>query len=265
MIRWTLTGTLGQQAIAREAFSRIKFPFERLTQLPGSPELGWRDLNPGMPMTVRFSGAHAAEAEEARSHDDHGHGGEDKPHGIEIVLADGRRFTLALIYTVSGRIYLDVRLEAHPAVAMESVGAEVAHAVDFFLPMTDDQRSELLRLWGVGGTWWEVQDYGAEYFTLGGEAFMGEFVKAYSDMPFDQSAFLHDSGVEPADVRRVLGIERTDYVPPKPHRPEDHFQRYGKSLIYHRFSHYKRLGTPLHDLTGLRPCKTCKPQEAPHA
>ena len=249
-IRWTLTGTATQQAIAREAFVRIKFPFDRLTVLPGTPELGWRDLNPGMAMAVSLRGAHAPEHEEERSHGDNHHDG-DKPHKIEVVLADGRHFTLGLIYIVSGRIYIDVRLTSHPDVAMQTIGAELAHAVDLFLPMTDAQRNELLRLWGVGGTWWEVQDYGAEYFTLGGEAFMGEFVKAYSDMPFDQSAFLHDSGVEPADVRRVLGIERTDAV---------QFIRYGTSKVYHKPAHRFR-GTPttITDITGLRPCKVCKP------
>lgn len=254
---WKITGTPQQQSILMSAMEAIKFPFERLTQFPGSPEMGWRDLNPGMPMDVRFSGAFPPEAEPARSHGDHDHGHGDKPHAIELVLADGRHFTLALIYTVSGRIYLDIRLEAHPDLAMQSVGAEVAHAVDFFLPMTDDMRNELLRLWGVGGTWWEVQDYGAEYYTLGGEAFMGEFVKAYSDMPFDQSAFLHDSGVEPEDIRRVLGIERTD-------KPMTVVVSYNKSKIYHRTSHYpskhpKGAQWWPSPPAGYRACKVCKP------
>ena len=262
-MRWTLTGTENQRAIAARAFEAIKFPFARLAQLPGSPELGWRDLNPGMAMELDLRGLHASEQEQHRAHGDHDHS-TDKPDSLEVVLADGRRFTLGVIYTQSGRIYLDVRLEPHPAVAMAVVAAEIAHAVDFFLPMTDAQRDELLRLWGRGGTWWEVYDYGAEYFGLGGEAFMHEFVAAYSDLDFgDKSAFLHDIGVEPADVRRVLGIERTDYVPPEPPAPEPTttgFVRYGKSLIYHRPTHYPaKAGQPLVSLAGLRPCKVCKP------
>ncbi|HEV2123200.1 MAG TPA: hypothetical protein VGW38_10550, partial [Chloroflexota bacterium] len=198
-MRWHLTGTASQQAIAREAFERIKFPFGRLTQLPGTPELGWRDLN---------SGQYAIAAEDkARGHEGH-HPGEDKADTLEGEVM-GRRWIMGIIYTMSGRIYLDVRLERHPELAMAVVAAEIAHAVDFFLPMNDDQRNELLRLWGrPGTTWWEVFDYGSEYFRLGGEAFMHEFVAAYTDLNFgDKSSFLHDAGVEPADVRRILGIE----------------------------------------------------------
>jgi hypothetical protein len=252
VIRWTLTGTPQQQAIATEAFNRIKFPFDRLTQLPGSPELGWRDLN--------NSDDWMYEARGVRLHA--GHGGQERADPLEVVV-DGRRWTLGVIFTLSGRIFIDISLESDPEAAMAVIGAEIAHAVDFFLPMTDEQRNELLSLWNVPGTtWWEVNDYSTEYFRLGGEAFMHEFVKAYSDLDFGSTgAFVHDAGVEPIDVRRILGIERTDFIVPgpKPHLPEDHFQRYGKSKVYHRFSHYDRLGTPLHDLTGLRPCKVCKP------
>jgi hypothetical protein len=249
--RWTITGTTRQQEIAREAFARIKFPFDRLTRLPGRPELGWRDLN---------SGSYAVAAEEkARHHEGH-HDTEDKPDALEGEV-DGRRWVMGVIYTQSGRIYLDVRLERSPELAMAVVGAEIAHAVDFFLPMTDAMRGELLRLWGKPGTtWWEVADYGSEYFRLGGEAFMGEFVKAYSDLPFDSTPFLHDAGVEPADVRRILGIERTDYAPPAPPPvPRPVAVTYGKSKVYHKPTHYPRAGKPVNDLTGLKPCKVCKP------
>lgn len=251
MIRWNLTGTAAQQSIAREAFARIKFPFERLAQLPGTPELGWRDLNSRSSLS----------ADVARNHEGHHPTGEDRPDSLEGEV-EGRRWVMGVIYTMSGRIYIDTRLTDMPDLAMAVIGAEIAHAVDFFMPMTDDQRNELLRLWGKAGTtWWEVSDYGSEYFRLGGEAFMHEFVGAYSDLDFgDKGSFLHDAGVEPADVRRVLGIERTDYVAPAP-EPHEHFIRYGKSKVYHRAEHYpkKTNGEELHDLTGLRPCKQCKP------
>lgn len=253
-MRWNLTGTENQRAILRAAFETIKFPFDRLAQLPGTPEMGWRDLNGG-----RYAAAAVHSLDLARSHEGH-HDSEDRPDAFEGEV-DGRRWIMGLIYTRSGRIYLDVRLEQHPQLAMAVVAAEIAHAVDFFLPMTDDQRNELLRLWGKGGTWWEVSDYGSEYFRLGGEAFMGEFVAAYTDLPFDRSPFLHDAGVEPDDVRRVLGIERTD-APPKP-LPFVHFP--GGPDIYHKPTHLFRrggrkvAGEPLFSLDGFRPCRICKP------
>lgn len=208
MILWNLTGTENQQKIVRNAFSRIKFPFERLT-LPGKPECGWRDLNSGMYGKVY-------DPEMARQHGDNTHDG-DTPDAVEGEL-EGRRFIMGVIYPMSGRIYLDVRLEQYPEMAHATLGAEIAHAVDFFLPMTDDMRNELLRLWNVPDTtWWERFDYGTEYFRLGGEAFMHEFVAAYSDINFgNKSSFAHDIGVEAEDVRRVLGIQRTDYVEPLP-------------------------------------------------
>lgn len=244
MTRWYLTGSESQKAIAREAFNRIHFPFARLSQLPGQPELGWRDLN---------SGAYAIAAEDqARGHSGHH---EDRPDPL-VGEVEGRRWVMGVIYTLSGRIYLDTRLEQYPELAMAVVAAEIAHAVDFFLPMNDGQRDELLRLWGKPGTtWWEVVDYGAEYFRLGGEAFMHEFVAAYSDLDFgDKSPFLHDSGVEPADVRRILGIERTDAPPTIAYK---HFP--GGEDIYHRLTHYPGRGEAVFDLTGFRPCKVCKP------
>lgn len=268
---WTLTGTESQQRIIREADAHIFFPSERLA-LPGSPELGWRDLNPGMAMAVDLRGARPAELEESRAHE--GHHGEDKAHPLEVILKDGRRFTLGLIYTVSGRIFLDVRLERNPELAMQVFGMEFFHAVDIFMPMTDAQRNELMQLWGKGGSWWEVSSYSDEYFRLGGEAWMYEGLGAYSDFDLGPNPFMHDAGVEPEDVWRILGIMRTDYVPPAPPPPPPvpepepatgfvHFP--GGPDIYHKPTHRfgrrgaQRSGEPLYSLEGFRPCKVCKP------
>ena len=263
MLRWNLTGTPSQIAIATRAFEEIKFPFERLNQLPGIPALNWMDLNPGMPTTLPMAGLHTAETEPPpRHHGDHDHDDGDKPDQLVATLADGRKWVMGQIWTYSGRIDLDIRLEQDPLLAMAVIGAEIAHAVDFFLPMTDDQRNEFLRLWGVGGTWWEVQSYPDEYYRLGGEAFMPEFVGAYMDIPFGNNPFLHDAGVEPEDVRRILGIERTDYVEPAPEPETVAIVRYGKSKVYHRETHRVRAKVApqyLMDAVGLRPCKVCKP------
>ncbi len=244
MIPWNLTGTDRQIAVAREAFNRIKFPFGRLT-LPGTPELGWMNLNSGTAWAAKGAKLH-----------------EGKRHGVDSLEGEinGRRATLGAIWPDTGRIVVDVSLESQPELAMAVIGAEIAHAVDFFLPMTDAMRNEFLRLWNVeGSTWWEVADYSAEYFRLGGEAFMDEFVKAYSDLDLGSTgAFIHDAGVEAADVRRILGIERTDFVKPNPKT----FLVYGKSKIYHVPGHYKNKtnGVPVVSTTSLRACLLCRPK-----
>ncbi len=245
MTPWNITGTPRQQEILREALDRIKFPWAELS-LPGQPEMGWRDLN-GSDEWWKSSVPKGA-----RLHGDALHDG-DVPHGIEVIRA-GRRMTAGVYFPKSARIFVDTSLEPDPEFAMSVVGAEVAHAVDEDL-ITDAQRNAIMELWHKGGddghTWWEKSDYNAEYDNLGGEAFMGEFVKAYSDLPFDATQFgHHDAGCEPADIRRILGIERTD---------TSQFVRYGRSKVYHRMSHYDRPGIPVPDITGYRRCKTCKP------
>lgn len=271
-IRWNLTGTENQRAIARRAFEQhLFFPQEALTALPGTPELGWADLNNG-------TFALAAKTDGARAHEGHHPGDEDKPDALEGFDELGRRQIHGLIYTQSGRIYIDVSLESKPLTAMGTIIREFAHAVDFFLPMTDAQREELMRLWNVAGTtWWEVFSYGDEYFRLGGEAWMDEFGKAYSSgLDFGNTPFIHDAGVEAADVYRILGINRTDYVAPAPDptptptppvvEPEQpispssfkHFP--GGKDIYHKLTHYpKKPGVPLETFEGFDPCKVCRP------
>lgn len=258
-MRWNLTGTDNQRRIMAEGFAKIHFPFDRLTQLPGVPELGWRDLNSGHYAAMAAVAVHTHEHpdEGGRLHGDNHHDG-DRADPI-VGEADGRRWVMGVIYTRSGRIYIDVRCEQRPELAQAVLAAEIAHAVDFFLPMNDDQRNELLRLWNVPGTtWWERVDYGAEYFRLGGEAFMHEFVAAYTDLDFgSKTSFAHDRGVEPADVRRILGIERTDAGP----KPGDFVHFEGGPDIFHKPKHQFRgkSGVRCYTLEGFRPCKICKP------
>lgn len=264
--RWNITGSPNQQAISRSAFDdHLRFDTNLLTALPGTPELGWRDLNDGS-----YAQAAQAAQEIARAHEGHHPGDEDLPDLLEGEDELGRRQIQGLIYTKSGRIYIDVSMERRPLDAKAVIIREFAHAVDFFLPMTDAMRDELMRLWNVSGTtWWEVYSYQNEYFRLGGEAWMDEFGKAFtSGLDFGRTPFVHDAGVEPADVYRVLGIQRTDYVPPAPPpaptpiTPDPsafkHFP--GGKDIYHKLTHYPRKpGAPLETFDGFVPCKVCKP------
>ena len=239
-IPWRLTGTPAQQAITADALAKIKFPWERLA-LPGQPEIGWRDLN-------------------TRAHGTEDHAGEKGPEPL-LGMVNGRRFTLGVFYPGSARIYLDNSLDQAQAEA--TVAAEVAHAVDEFLPMTDAQRG-LIMLELHGGhadnhTWWEKNDYSAEYWSLIGETFMALFCKAYSDIPFGSTAsFEHDPGrVSAETVRRIMGIERTDAAPPLP-KPQ--YKHFAGSKVAHRLSHLpNKPGILVSTLTGYTLCKVCKP------
>ena len=198
--KFLLTGTAQQIAIVAEALDKIKFPWERLT-FPKEPvEIGWKDLNNGLYRSMDIK----------------------KHESGTLGIIEGRKYTLGIFYTHSGRIYIDNYLVNYPEIAQSTVSAEIAHAVDYFLPLTDSQRNEIMALMHGGSTvehghsWWEKYDYGAEYYTLVGESFMQAFTVAYSDMPFgNASDFTHSITPEQAPaLRKILGIERTDYVSP---------------------------------------------------
>lgn len=242
---WTITGTEAQQAILRDALSRIKFPLERL-DIPGFPEMGWADLNSGW---LRLHDDYA--------HDTAAHPDGDKPEPL-LGTVDGRRYVMGVFYPGSARIYVDNALDKYPEIAVSVVAAEIGHAVDEFLPLGDEQRAAIIARLHPDGpdehTWWEKSDYSAEYYSLVGETFMILFTRGYSDIAFgDTSAFVHTGAdLTPEEIRALVGVERTDATP---------FYRYGKSEVYHEPGHKaaKRAPTLVTDLSGLRPCRVCKP------
>ena len=196
--KFNLTGTAEQQAIVTGALDKIFFPWERL-RFPTEPvEIGWRDLN-----------ARGLTGEAARKHE-----------SGTVGIIEGRRYTLGIFYTHSGRIYIDSYLVRYPEIAASTVSAEIAHAVDYFLPLTDGQRMDIMALMHNGNSedhghsWWEKHDYGMEYYTLVGEAFMQAFTVAYSDIDFgNANDFAHSITKEQAlKLRQIIGIDRTDAI-----------------------------------------------------
>lgn len=246
---WNITGTEQQQAIVRDALTKIKFPFERLT-LPGTPELGWDDLNTGY---YRAIAQHTPLG---------GHEDGDSPEPLKGRIDEQRNYILGVFYPGSARIYIDNLLVKYPEIAKATISAEIAHAVDEFLPLKESQRDALMIALHGGiehadtHSWWEKVDYGAEYYSLVGETFMILFTKAYSDIPFGNAEdFVHTgANVSAETVRSIIGIERTDTA---------WYVRYGKSLVYHRPTHKVRHSLfseiRISDVTVLRPCKVCKP------
>lgn len=281
-MKWRLTGTPNQQAIQSEALSRMRFPLERL-KIDWMPEMGWRDLNGGFALKGIEPPKAAIDGVQPRGHEGkHSPRAEGNPEPLNGEL-EGRRFTMAVYYPGSARIFVDHRLEAYPALAMASVAAEVAHAVDENLPLNDGQRHQFIEM--LGGlpsnmTWWEKRDYSTEYWMLAGEHFMPIYTEVYTDIPFgDVSSFQMANVLRNLDHKRVIeimGIEPTARVPvtppappppPEPIIPPDaviipvpEFHRFGSSKIYHKLTHKLR-GTPrvVTSTEGLRPCRSCKP------
>lgn len=255
--KFNVTGTTEQQNLVIAALDNIHFPWDKL-KFPSEPvEIGWRNLNQYASIATGSIGS--------RMHGGAHHpAGEDKPDTLTGDLEGVRNYTLGIFYIGSGRIYIDLALVKYPDIAKATVSAEIAHAVDYFLPsFSDAVRDEIMALMHGGDrsdhghSWWEKHDYGAEYFTLVGEAMMQAFTVAYSDIPFgNASDFTHGITADQAPaLRKIIGIERTD-------KPLTKYEVFGTSSIYHKMDHYDkpgRDGTIITDPTGYRPCKICRP------
>lgn len=206
--KFNLTGTLRQQEIVKQALDAIKFPWEKLKLPNRYTEIGWRDLNTGLfGHTAKLHQGEHPDAEKKETEPLYGQ-------------VEGRKYILGVFYPMTGRIYVDNQLVDYPEIAQSTVSAEIAHSVDEFLPLTVQQRNQIMELLHPEGpddhTWWEKSNYGEEYFSLVGESFMILFTYAYSDLPFGNANDFEHAGhpsMGPA-IRKIIGIERTDYVAP---------------------------------------------------
>lgn len=279
---WSLQGTPNQNNIIRAALDRIKFPWDRIVALNKPIPIGWMDLNTSertavlneyldaSGLQVRFDAGHDHEVDPNKipGHvhllDEQGNEG----HGILRRLAD--RWIIAGVFWTDGRIYIDIRLESQPEIAQEVVSAEVAHAVDYGLPLNDTQKSKIIMLFHPSGgdshTWWERQSYGAEYYTLVGEAFMALFTHAYSDMEPWQDPFTHKStrelgnklhsvlGISPVGSARVISLRGYRTF----HKPSHYLARWESNpLTKTRIRYWD--STDAARAAGLVACKICKP------
>lgn len=179
-------------------------------------------------------------------------------HGIQV-----RHQILGLAWS-DGKIELDVSLEANPELAQEVFLSEVAHEVDWFDPAMDRAGEQLI--WDAfhgGGD--DIGAHGHDWFDVGpyeswaGEAWMGLFTAATSDVRVTLTQFVHKVTPEAVGVaRRLLGLEPE---PPPPPRPVFGARR---STLFHDI----HLGIR-HDFewptreeaiaAGRRPCRVCNP------
>jgi len=205
---WHTTGLNVWQRPAVEAIiNECTFPWKRLeplvTQVRGEPFIPVisSDLS-------RFRGAA----------DHHVHESGRLGHIIEV-----REQVLGLFWS-DGKIEIEQSIRDETLVK-EVFLAEAAHSVDYFLPLTDAKKKSIALLLHGGiidsHTWWEIRDYGEEYYRLMGESFMALFTLAYSNIEPWQEAFEHKATKTMVpEVYAILGIwpatEPTDPVPLPP-------------------------------------------------
>ncbi len=241
---YELQGTEAQQQILAGCFEPgspyyIRFPWAKLTPHAKPIPIGWQDLNGTL-------AHHSSDA-----------------HTLTRSI-EGREFVAGVFWT-DGRIYIDTRCEAQPDLAREVMSAELAHSVDYFLPLTDAQKKDLMFLWHGGSfdnhTWWERSDYSGEYFDLGGEAFMAAFTLAYSSMAPDQSRFTHRLRAEDVPrVREIVGVDAPTLVVRISNRPRFHrascvYVRTARAVSHRTTEMTRDAAVAL----GLAPCRRCKP------
>jgi hypothetical protein len=245
-----LQGTPVQNAIVEDALRRCSFPFELLApklkadtgrnQIP----VEWADLSryAAQIATAKESGGHA-----------HIHEGDDTGHPIEA-----RERVLGLAW-YSGKVSIEQALVSQPELAKEVFLSEGAHMVDFFL-MSDEQRRLIFN--ALHGSEADVADHGNDWFDKGpysswaGEAFMGLFVKAFSDvqmtMPFEHP--VTDYTIERA--REVLL--------PAPDVPTSPVYGSKRGRTYH--DEHKGIARDIEwesaaeaEAAGRRACRVCRP------
>ncbi len=229
--KWVLRGTEKQNDILRPVFepgspSYIAFPWERINDLPTFPvPISWDDLNDD----GGTFGEHEAKEEiivvdagKPQPLNPHLVRGEEQGHAISrpsyLFGKPEGRFLIAGVFWTDGRIKIDVGQESNPDSAREVLSAEIAHAVDYGLPLLESHKAAVMRLLHGGGadahTWWEREDYNSEYNTLVGESWMALFTHSYSNMKPYQDPFVHKSVPTMApEVRQILGIPQVGTDP----------------------------------------------------
>ncbi len=266
---FVLRGTPAQIALAEEALNRCSFDWRLLR--PGIDAqrgagymipVEWSDLS-------RFAQRSARASELVHQHV---HENGDTGHPIEF-----RQRVLGLAW-YSLKISLDLSLERDPELAAEVLLAEGAHMIDFAY-LTNSHR---IAIWnalhpgqhedlapgvsvvdgvvlGSGEGWFDVGDY----YSWIGEAWMGLFVKAYSDVTVQIDSFRRKPTPEGiAEVRAVI----PPYAAPEPAptfwgtKRGWTYHRGDVADLLHRWRRYFSWDTREAAVAaGRRPCRMCKP------
>ncbi len=245
---WDLKGTPTQNKIINYCLSRPSFPWDRLAPKLMSEKgktaipVEWEDLS--------NYGKNSAEATASQDHSNHSH---DHSGGIHTLEYRSRVLGLAWY---SGKVTLDISLEANPELAGEVFLSEGAHMIDFFY-MTPEQREDIFHAFHSGDETphdhgWFEETGNNDYWSWVGESFMGGFVRAFSNYQVTLDSFTHAS--TPEIAQKIRNILLTDWL----------FQSSKSSVLFHdkhaKIKHYKEFPTrEAARAAGLQPCRTCKP------
>ncbi len=177
------------------------------------------------------------------------------------------------LFWLAGRIEIDESLGTDPNFLAEVLLSEVAHAVDQYT-YTPADRLLIAQTWHPSGpdehTWFDS----GPYSTWTGEAFMGLFVAAFSDIKVTLSNFAHQPTPETIALVQSLAPQRVPVPNPTPEPvSEALFVGCRWSKVFHiKYAHwyvcnwaswYSRTEA---EAAGRRACKRCLPvhSELPH-
>jgi len=243
---WEVRGTPAQNSIVEAALAACDFPFQRL--LPklqaeknkSTIPVEWADLT--------AYGAQLAEAAAVGRHE-HIHKGDDLGH--QVHHPQNRAQVLGLAW-YSGKVSLDLSLEAEPLLAQEVFLAEGAHMVDFFY-MADEHRAYISAALHDfnddehGHGWFDVGSY-REWV---GESFMSVFIRSFAPSIPVTIPFVHMAAGDDARlIRSALLGPKVFAVPFGKVFHDSHRLRFPARWFVSRDEAVRQ---------GLRPCGVCRP------
>jgi len=248
-----ITNTSYQRRLVEEAISQCTFPYERL--LPKLKSEQHKDL---IPVEWRNLAQGAAALSHSTYH----------KQGIHPIVV--RQQTLGLAW-YSGKIELDLSLEHTPSLAKEVFLAESAHMVDFFY-ITPEQRAEMFKIFHHGDTTphdhgWFEETGNQNYWAFVGEAWMGGFIQAYTELEPSLGNFEHKINEAEAQQIREILTPAGSGMPPAIPNPMGSVWALYTGKVYH--DHHKSLekgqlrffpSSAEARVAGLKPCRVCKPK-----
>lgn len=184
-----------QRTIIQQALARCTFDFNLLR--PGLLA-GNQWSQPGktqIPVTFRDLSTFG----QALAHDTDGH-----ELGVHVIRGQDSAEAALGLYWFDNRVEIEQTLVNNPLLAMEVFHAEGAHATDFNYMWPKGWRPVVYGYYHASGPdehgWFE-----GPYYTTVGEAFMGGFIRAFTDIPVSLQGFVHvTTDTIAAQIRSLL-------------------------------------------------------------
>lgn len=171
--------SLAYRKILQEALNACDYPFNRIR----------RSTKRRIPVTVTDLSRYT----DALGQKTHAHVHGAKGHGhLTAGMVGRRRAPLGLYWlptpdNPAGAIEISNAIMNDPDLAQEVFLAEAAHAVDYGLPLSDEQRKKIFGFYhggdesAHGDHGWFEESGGQDYWSWVGESFMGGFMMAFAD------------------------------------------------------------------------------------